>query len=394
MFFKILLNNINGYIRITVEGFFIEKFINICRFKGIFLWNIKREKASIMHANISIKDFKKIKQISKKIKCIVHIENKKGIPFLLNKHKKRKVFLIGILVLLIFVYVLSKFIWNIEIIGNERISNEEIIEALNSEELKVGRFKGKIDKNSIVNSVRLKRNDISWMGIDIKGTNAVVKIVETQEKPKIINKDEYCNIVADKEGIIEKITANNGTALVKKGDVIQSGDILIGGWMEGKFTGTRYVHATGNIYARIPYIAEEIVHLKQVNKEKTGKNEKKYQIKINNFNINFYKTLSKFEKYDTIYTTKKIKIFSDFYLPVEIVECSNFEIMENEEKYSMEQAKEIGIKRAEEKLIKEIKSTENIINKNINISEMQDSIKVEIIYEVLENIGTEEKIVF
>ena len=67
MFFKILLYKLIGYIRINVEGFYIEKFINICRQNGIFLWGIKREKASIMHTNISIKDFKKIKRMTKQL---------------------------------------------------------------------------------------------------------------------------------------------------------------------------------------------------------------------------------------------------------------------------------------------------------------------------------------
>lgn len=54
--------------------------------------------------------------------------------------------------------------------------------------------------------------------------------------------------------------------------------------------------------------------------------EKKYAININNFRINLYKRLSNFEKYDTIYATKKLKLFSNFYIPVELIECNNSEI--------------------------------------------------------------------
>ena len=89
MYFKIIFYYIVGYVNIFVEGYFIEKFINICRQNGIFLWGIKREKASIMHTNISIKDFKKIKRITKQINCRVHIERKKGLPFFLDRYKKR-----------------------------------------------------------------------------------------------------------------------------------------------------------------------------------------------------------------------------------------------------------------------------------------------------------------
>lgn len=393
MFLKILLNKIIGYVRITVEGFFIEKFINICKNKELFLWGIKREKSSIMHANISIKNFKRVKEVARKTKCRVHIERKKGIPFILNRYKKRKIFGLGLLIILIAIFLSSNFIWNIEIIGNEKISTEELIQDLKEEGLEIGKLKSSIDRNNVRNNMRLKRNDISWIGINIKGTNAKIEIVEADEKPKVIDKDEYCNIVSDKEGVIEKIDANNGTALVKKGDVIKKGDILIGGWMEGKYTGTRYVHATGNIQAKIWYSATEKVDLKQIKKERTGEQEKKYGINFNNFQINFYKTLSKFEKYDTIYARQKIKIFSDFYIPVEITQCNNFEIKEIEQNYTPEEAKNIAIESAEEKLKNEISPTE-IINKNINVNETPEYVEVEVIYEVLENIGTEEKIVF
>lgn len=394
MFFKILLNKIIGYVRITVEGFFIERFINICKAKEILLWGIRREKASIMHANISIKNFRQIKEISKKTKCRVHIERKKGIPFFLDKYKKRKIFFLGLIIILAVTFGTSKFIWNIEIIGNEKISSEEILNDLSEDGLEIGKLKSKIDINNIINSIRLKRNDISWIGISIKGTNARVKIVESDEKPQIINSNEFCNIVSDKEGIIEKVNASNGTATVKKGDVIKKGDILIGGWMEGKYTGTRYLHAMGEVQAKIWYTATEKVSLKETKKEKTGNEENKYKIKFNNFEINFYKTLSKFEKYDTIYETQKIKIFSDFYIPVELIKCNNSEIIEKEQNYSLEEAKDIAIKRAEEKLNSENLKTEDIVNKNINVNQTEEYVEVEVIYEVLENIGTEEKIVF
>ena len=68
-------------------------------------------------------------------------------------------------------------------------------------------------------------------------------------KPEIIDEEEYCNVVANKEGIILKVNARNGTPLVKEGDVVKQGDIVIGGWMEGKYTGIRYVHAQGEVEA-------------------------------------------------------------------------------------------------------------------------------------------------
>ena len=394
MFFKILLYKLIGYIRINVEGFYIEKFINICRQNGIFLWGIKREKASIMHTNISIKDFKKIKRITKQINCRVHIERKKGLPFFLDRYKKRKIFVIGLIAILLIIFGTSNFVWNIEVVGNEKINKDELIQELKEQGLEIGTQKRKINKNEIINTIRLKRNDVSWVGINIKGTNVTVKIVETEEKPEIINQDEYCNIVANKDALIQKIDSTKGTSVVKEGDLVKKGSILIGGWMEGKYTGVRYVHGAGKVMGKVWYTETARVQLKEEKIEKTGKEEKKYRINFNNFQINLYKTLSKFEKYDTIYTDKKVKIFSDFYLPVSFTECNNFETISKTEEYTQEEAKNIAIERAEKKLAEQVTNSDDIQDKKINVITTNDYVEVEVIYEVLENIGTEEKIVF
>ena len=85
MFLKIWLNYIIGYVNIKVEGYFLERFINICISKKILLWNIKRKKASLLYANISVSDYKKLKEIARKTKTRVKIESKKGIPFILHR---------------------------------------------------------------------------------------------------------------------------------------------------------------------------------------------------------------------------------------------------------------------------------------------------------------------
>ena len=84
------------------------------------------------------------------------------------------------------------------------------------------------------------------------------------------------------------------------------------GWLEGKYTGTRYVHSDAEIEARVWYEATESMMYEQEEKRYTGKLEKKYFVKINNFQINLYKTLPNFEKYDTINNINKLRIFSDF----------------------------------------------------------------------------------
>lgn len=393
MLIKIILSYIIGYVRIRVEGYYIERFINICTNKKIVIWNLKRNKDIDIELKVRTKDFKPIVQIAKKTKCRVSILKKQGIPFVINRYKKRKIFGITILLFILLIIISSNFIWNIEIV-NEDKDFPNIEQDLNESGLKIGVFKNKINTKEIINKTRLKRNDIAWMGIEIKGTNAIVKLVKADEKPDIVKEDEYCNIVSDKAGIITKISAQNGTAQVKVGDTVNVGTVLISGWIEGKYTGLRYVHGKGEIQAKVWYTKTKTIDLKQELKEKTGNIENKYCIKINNFEINLQKRVSKFKFYDTINAEKKFKIFSDFYLPISIIKTTYEEENSIQKTYTFEEAKNIAINELENELSNEIDSKENILNKIVNVYEKNNQLEVYVTYEVLENIGTNEKIVF
>jgi len=364
-FIKIAISYILGYVRITVEGYYIERFINICINSKILIWNIKREKGGVkLFLNVGINDFKKLGQIAQKTKCKVKINRKKGIPFLLNRYRKRKIFGIFLIIIMILIMMSSNYIWNIEIQVEEQQQVEGIEQELTNAGLIVGKNKSKIDTLEVIQEIRYKRKDISWIGIELKGTNAIVKVVKAEAAPEIIDENDYTNIVADKSGIITKIVAQNGTAKVKVGDTVEVGTVLIEGTMAGKYTDLRHVHSIGEIEAKVWYSDTKTIYYRNQEKEYTNNEENKYSIKINNFKINLYKTLSNFEIYDTIKEEKKVKIFSNLYLPISIIKTTNKEQKNIEKQYSLEEAKSIGTEQAREELNKKINDKNSILRRN------------------------------
>jgi sporulation protein YqfD len=162
--------------------------------------------------------------------------------------------------------------------------------------------------------------------------------------------------------------------------------------MEGKYTGVRYVHSDAEIKARVWYTKKlKDTYIQQENKD-TGNREKKYSIKINNFNINLYKNVPNFEKYDTITKTSKLKIFSDFYLPIELFTNEYVEFETVEKKYSYDELKEKIINKLEEEVTKEMDENSNILNKVINENKNENDLEIELTYEVEENIGVDAEV--
>ena len=167
-----------GYLIISVEGFFVERFLNICRNNRIFLQDLKRENSTYIKIKVLKNDFKELKNIAKKTKCKIKIERKIGIPFIANKYRKRKIFAVAFLVIAIFIFIITKFVWNIEVFGNEKIPKEEIIDLVKKYGIEIGTEKNALNLEKISNLIRLERNDLSWIGIKIKGTNVIVTVEE------------------------------------------------------------------------------------------------------------------------------------------------------------------------------------------------------------------------
>lgn len=392
---KIIYLYLFGHINIYVEGFFIERFINICISKKIILWKLSRENSTSLTAKISIDDFKKIKSVAKRTKCKVKIKDKKGLPFLMKRYRKRKIFAITLLVIAILIFGLTRFIWNIEINCNGSINENEILRLLKNNGIDEGTYINKINIDKTINNICLERDDVSWVGIEIKGTNLIVDIVKSEPKIQEIASDEPCNIIANKDAVIIKISSQNGTSRVSEGDVVKAGDVLVEGVMEGKYTGNRYVHAEAEVLAKVWYVKEEELPLKQEYFVTTGETEKKYQININDFKINFNKSLPKFENYDTIESVKKVKLFSNYYIPIELKTITYKEQKKKYKEYTVDElSNELQNKLKQELLTENGISKEDVIEYIPNVTKMENSVKVKLTCVVKEKIGIYEQLIY
>ena len=74
MFIKILLSYLIGYLVIEIEGYYIERYINICRNQGIAIWHLKRQEDIKLIFRARIQDFRELIKIAKKTKCKLKIK--------------------------------------------------------------------------------------------------------------------------------------------------------------------------------------------------------------------------------------------------------------------------------------------------------------------------------
>lgn len=224
-------------------------------------------------------------------------------------------------------------------------------------------------------------------GIDIEGTNVIVKIAKAKEQPEIIDNNTYCDIVAKKSGIITKIIAQNGMAYVNVGDSVNKGDVLIKGIMEGKYTEPRKVHSLGIVEAEVVYgKTKEVFFTEEILKE-TGKKEKKYEIIFKDKLIKLYTNESKFENYETEKIKRSMKLFKNFYLPISINKIENKEQIKETKQYTLKEAIDYATRELTGELDKELEGKGRIIDRQLNTTQNEKSVIVTLNYKIIEEIG-------
>lgn len=75
-----MIRYIKGYLLIRVEGYSPERFLNACSHRGIELWGL-RSAGGAYEMYMTLKDFRKIKALSKKTGTKVRVRRRYGLPF-------------------------------------------------------------------------------------------------------------------------------------------------------------------------------------------------------------------------------------------------------------------------------------------------------------------------
>lgn len=249
MFLLDILRLIAGFIEFKASGGFSERFINLCAIKGLELSDTRLEEG-IITASIAAKDFLKLRPIAKKSGMKLVVTKKRGVSFFLKNHKNRYGLLIGLGFFVLFMYITSLFVWNVDVIGCEKTSKELIAQTIAEIGVYEGKLKSTIDTEDLTNQAMIRLSGkVSWLAINIKGTRAVVEVRDFEEKREDVTYGEPCNIVADFDGLILTLEVYNGQKANSEGNGVNKGDLLISAIVENRNTSSQFMEARGKITA-------------------------------------------------------------------------------------------------------------------------------------------------
>ena len=254
---RYILNNLAGYLRIRVEGYSPERFLNLCCYHGIFLWNLRPAKGAY-EMNIRVRDFRRLRPMVRKSRAKVRITQKRGVPFFIHKYRGRKLFFTGSVIAICLIFLLSSFIWRIQIDGNLARTDEVLLSFLKEKGIACGMAKKNVDCDRIEKDIRMEYDDIIWVSAYVHGSCLKIKVRENPDRKELQTEAEAeapMDIVAEADGIIQKIITRKGNPLVREGSEVKKGEILVSGSVEVKndsdeVTGYQYRVSDADIIAQ------------------------------------------------------------------------------------------------------------------------------------------------
>lgn len=387
---------IEHYKIVRIEGFGIQKLLTECAKSDIVLRDIHILNDMEIIMTLMDWDYDKLLKIVKN-KYRVTILSEKGYKPLFKKIFNKKSTIIGLILFALLMYYQSSFVSEIRVYGYETFTEAAVRDSLRGAGFYEGCSK-KVDISSVKLHIYQDLDNIAWIGIKYIGNMAEVTIVEGTITPKLVDITKPCDIVASKNGYIEKTIAKEGKIAQEKGAYVQTGDVLISGIVPIKSTayGTpesalteRYVHAAGEVYARVPYRLNYYQERYKLEKTPTGRQIVGIKLRFGNVFINTAKLFNYFDK-----ASYREKIILDTIRPVPIT--IGFSVLEEIEVQKQEREQieinKLGNTQVRTAIKENLPEKAQIINKSLNFAQRENIISVTILLETLEEIGKEKEI--
>ena len=382
-----MLRWIFGYVEFVVEGKFPERFINLAARKGVNIWKLRNKDNNICGYSRR-SEYPELEVSAKKTQNCIHIVREYGLPFLVNKYKHRSGLLAGIVICAVFCKYMSGYVWNIKVEVPDMINEYEIRNLLKEYGVYEGARRNNINVQDVISKMSANDKRISWMTLNISGTDAQVKI--SPDISKNIEKNDLTrssNMKSAADGTVTRVKVKNGTAAVKAGDGIRKGQLLVSGVMEYNDGTTVIVDSNAEIFAKTAR-SVRIDIPKTLNKyQKTDTSIIKNDINI--FGLTVPVSFSDTPKgYVTKINEKNQFILLDKAIPVYV-------LSENWQEYKKKPA--VMNKQQAEQLLKNkltlyelfmISSTKSgkILRKNFSVNEDDDSFTLYANYEIEEDV--------
>ncbi len=371
------------------EGVFCEKLLTEAMKNGLGI-SFPRKSGYTMRGTVQAAEYRSLCKIARRLGLKMRIEKKHGIYFTLKRHRDKIGFAAGAIFAAAVVLFLNLFVWEINISGNKAVSSEEIMATLANSGLKTGTLRTAHDTRKIEWNIMNDNKEIAWATVNIQGCCVNVVVSETRREAEMkYDDDKPVNIIAAKYGVIRKMDVFDGQGVVKVGDAVMKGDLLVSATFEDRHGKLTLKHSRARVMAETDYEITVEFPLEQVIETTGGVKKSVKGIEIMGLSI----PLGSSRGCEELPAEKEEKelYFLWIRLPVKEIRTKYYAVKRNTITYTAEQAKGGAFQLLEQREAEEMNEME-IISRTVQEKIADGKYIITATYDCIMNIAQEQDI--
>ncbi len=332
---------LGGYRVFKVRREAAAELMNLCQSYG-YVYRDSRFEGDFLLFSVSLFVSRRLERKCRERSIELIAVSERGLPAIFSRYRRRYGIAVGILLFAAIIFFSGRVIWDIRVRGNEKLSDEQVISELSACGFSIGDVRRQVDTGALENRVMIYSDDIAWISVNIVGTVAEVEIREREVAEEA---ESYIasNIVAARDGEIERFEDTRGNIVLNIGDRVREGELIISGLYDSQTQGIRYTCARGRVFARCERDIEVEIPLKYDKKVYTGRVFTEKYLVFFEKEIKFYgNSGNSYQSCDTIDTVEYLNVLSGGDLPVGVRTVKHIEYTYETAERSSAEAVELG----------------------------------------------------
>ncbi len=237
-------------IAFAVEGLNIERFIRLAGEQGVQLTGLRREKPRRLAALVKEDDLPALEEMALQGGWKLTQGQRRGAGSAAEWLRRRWLLAAAILMAGIALAAASQMMWRIEIVDGGTYS-ADIQAALTEMGIRSPMLRSRVDVGALRDALEWRYPRIAWFECGWRGSTLVIRPEEGVLPRREGEYDGSCDVVASRDGVIHSIVTRAGTPVVKAGDIVRAGEVLIRGEERTSEGALRAVAARGSVTARV-----------------------------------------------------------------------------------------------------------------------------------------------
>lgn len=309
-------------IALQVEGAMLDRLLQRALDAGAEFGRVQRLSVRAMRFETNERGAEILTGLCQRYHLNLRVLRRGGMRARLERLRARWTLLPGLLLGLLICLLFLSRVWIIDVqVAGDAALEARLRQSVTQLGARPGMSRRALDAALLEKQLAAAVEDCGFIGVRLQGVRLLVEAAQAVPIPETYHATQARDLVAERDGVVEKVFVHAGTACVSPGDTVRAGQLLIRGDERAASDETRAVSALGEVYARCWFEGSASGNISRACTTFTGLERSEARLRLLGLQV----ALNSCEPFVQQRSAEEILPVVGLYLPLEIVRTTHRE---------------------------------------------------------------------